>query len=176
VSLALATSRKVESDAQKGSQIIQITWPEKKHMQAKGTKPGKCDFIHRCRIPWRVSIRCSTWHCADAFSDAPSVTLTKGPAFKNLPLPKARVEGRYQWELPIAIRKETLLQRALVGAPLLLICYGAIRPGGITIAQRLPLLRQAAKTSLFHVGDGSTIEIPFNIFGVPSIDGLLKSR
>jgi hypothetical protein len=115
------------------------------------------------------------WQCADAFIDALSITLTKGPAFKYLPLPKAKVEGRYQWELPTVVKKETLLQRALIGAPLLVICYGATQTIGVVLAQLLPLLGQAANTSLFHVGDGSTIQMPSKISGVPSIDPLLKS-
>lgn len=109
------------------------------------------------------------------YSDALSITLTKGPAFQNLPLPKMRVQGRYQWELPIIVRRETLLQRAFVGVPLLLICYGATRTIGVTFVQLLPLLRQASKTNLFNVGNGNIIQMPVKMFGVPGVDRLLKS-
>ena len=107
----------------------------------------------------------------DAFANSHS----RGPQIEYLPLPEARVQGNYQWSPPEEIRNETWLRRALISSPLLLISYGATQTIGITIAQLLPLLRKASKTSLFEVGDGSAIQMPTRIYGDKGIDALMKA-
>ena len=63
----------------------------------------------------------------------------------------------------------------LVGLPLLLISYGATKTLGATVTQMLPLLGRASKRSLLEVGDGSTIQIPAQIYRVDGIDGLINA-
>lgn len=102
--------------------------------------------------------------------------LSKGPQIEYLPLPKARLQGSYQWFFPDEVKKETMLRRALVSSPLLLISYGAIATIGVTVAQMLPLLRKASKTSMLEVGNGgSTVQLPARIYGNSMIDGLVKA-
>jgi hypothetical protein len=98
----------------------------------------------------------------------------KGPKLEYLPLPTARIHGNYQWDLPKKIKYETKLRRVFVGIPLLLACYGGTKTIGVITDKILPLLMKASKTSLFEVGDGSTIEMPTHIYG-NGVDGLMKA-
>lgn len=77
-----------------------------------------------------------------------------------IPLPKSRIQGNYQWELPKKIKYETKLLRAFAGIPLLLICYGGAKTIGAVVGKLMPLLIKTSKTSLFEVGDGTTIQMP----------------
>lgn len=108
--------------------------------------------------------------------DAMSNLLSKGPRIDYLPLPKARLQGNYQWALPDEVKKDTMLRRALVSSPLLLVSYGAIETIGVTVAQMLPLLRKASQTSLLELGDGgSSVQMPVRIYGNNMVNGLVKA-